>query len=142
MTPATLSGAVLYVKDLAGLTDFYAHVLGVPVAIRQASHQVIHQASQQADHAVLQLGGTEFMLVQMPPHIAAGVSVQQPPERREDTPLKLCFLVPGMAPARERVAALGGQMNPPEREWVWHGRTVCDGHDPEGNVFQLGEAAA
>jgi len=34
----------------------------------------------------------------------------------------------------DRVAAV-------EREWTYRGRRVCDGHDPEGNVFQAAEPA-
>jgi hypothetical protein len=28
-------------------------------------------------------------------------------------------------------------LNPPDAEWLFEGSRVCDGHDPEGNVFQL-----
>jgi hypothetical protein len=31
-------------------------------------------------------------------------------------------------------------MNAVEREWEFEGAKVCDGHDPEGNVFQLRQA--
>jgi hypothetical protein len=31
-------------------------------------------------------------------------------------------------------------MNPVEREWRFEDAKVCDGHDPEGNVFQLRQA--
>lgn len=120
-----LAGAVLYVKDLPRLCDFYARITGLPV----------HPG--EADHAVLQGAGLPFTLVQMPPHIADSVVVRQPPERREDTPIKLVFNVASLDVARADVTALGGEMNPPSRQWPWQGRIVCDGHDPEGNVFQL-----
>jgi hypothetical protein len=31
-------------------------------------------------------------------------------------------------------------MNAADREWEFEGAKVCDGHDPEGNVFQLRQA--
>jgi len=31
-------------------------------------------------------------------------------------------------------------MNAVEREWELRGANVCDGHDPEGNIFQLRQA--
>jgi hypothetical protein len=30
--------------------------------------------------------------------------------------------------------------NAVEREWEFEGAKVCDGHDPEGNVFQIRQA--
>ena len=130
MAGACWGGVVLYVKDLPALTAFYAGVLEVPVANREP------------DHAVLAVGGAAFTLVQMPPHIASTVVIARPPQRREDTPLKPVFNVPELQRARERVNASGGEMNPQQRQWSWQGRTVCDGHDPEGNVFQLSAPGA
>ncbi len=60
---------------------------------------------------------------------------------REDTPLKLCLPVPSIAPGRALASSLGGQLNPPAKEWAARGFRACDGTDPEGNVFQLRESA-
>jgi predicted enzyme related to lactoylglutathione lyase len=124
-----LVGAVLYVKDLPGLLGFYGSALGL--TLRRS----------EADHAEFDAGGAAFTLVQMPASLASQIVVSQPPQRREDTPIKLILQVASLAAAREAVARGGGEMNPPERQWSWQGRTVCDGHDPEGNVFQLVESA-
>ena len=62
---------------------------------------------------------------------AAAIQVAAPPERREDTPI---------ASARSRAAELGGTMNAVDREWELEGAKVCDGCDPEGNVFQIRQA--
>jgi len=40
------------------------------------------------------------------------------------------------------VAMLGGQLNSTAREWKFRDTRVCDGHDPEGNMFQLRETLA
>ena len=34
-------------------------------------------------------------------------------------------------------ARLGGELNPPDREWQLGSERICDGVDPEGNVFQV-----
>jgi predicted enzyme related to lactoylglutathione lyase len=57
-----------------------------------------------------------------------------------DTPLKLVFSVVDIAQARERAAELGGAVSPVAREWEFEGARLCDGHDPEGNIFQLRQA--
>jgi predicted enzyme related to lactoylglutathione lyase len=47
------------------------------------------------------------------------------------------FFLEGIADVRAMVADAGGELNPMELEWIFDGNRVCDGHDPEGNVFQL-----
>jgi predicted enzyme related to lactoylglutathione lyase len=79
------------------------------------------------------------LLWQSPARIAEQIQIASPPVRREDTAVKLWFAVPSLAAARSLVARLGGELNGPEREWQFEGDRVCDGHDPEGNVFQLRE---
>ena len=71
---------------------------------------------------------------------AAAIQVAAPPERREDTPIKLVFTAEDIASARSRAAELGGTMNAVDREWELEGAKVCDGCDPEGNVFQIRQA--
>ena len=66
--------------------------------------------------------------------------VGSPPILREDTPIKLVFVVADIAAARASAAERGGSVNPVEHEWLFEGAKVCDGHDPEGNVFQLRSA--
>lgn len=63
------------------------------------------------------------------------------PPVREDSYCKLCLPVDRIAAARARAAAHGGFVAPPEREWTARGFRACDGHDPEGNVIQVREAA-
>ena len=33
--------------------------------------------------------------------------------------------------------ALGGELNANEKEWEFDKHRVCDGYDPEGNIFQI-----
>ena len=125
MTHRGLIGAVLYAKDLARLVEFYSAVLGIePEAVEEG-------------FAVLGAKPSQFVIVRIPKRIADTIDIATPPEPREDTSLKLVFAVEDIAHARNRAAELGGVINAVEREWEFEGAKVCDGHDPEGNVFQL-----
>jgi predicted enzyme related to lactoylglutathione lyase len=78
----------------------------------------------------------------MNPGIAAKVQIAQPPVLRENTALKFIFPVASLADARQQAAENGGALKPTEAEWEFNGHRHCDGHDPEGNVFQLRERVA
>ena len=131
MAPSFLEGrgaAVLYVKDVAKVAAFYEHVVGLePTEVDEG-------------YVVLSSPGMDLVVVQMRPEVADGVEISDPPQAREDTPIKLVFGVPSLAGARESAPSFGAKLRPPEREWEFHGRRVCDGVAPEGNVVQLGEA--
>ena len=124
-----LIGAVLYAKDIRRLMEFYSSVVGI-------EPQTIEKG-----YAVLGSSPSQFVIVRIPKRIADTIDIATPPKLREDTPLKLVFAVADIGHARERAAELGGAMNAAEREWEFEGAKVCDGHDPEGNVFQLRQVA-
>jgi predicted enzyme related to lactoylglutathione lyase len=129
MPAPVTAAAVLYAKDVAGVSAFYAAVAGLAVT------------ESEPGHVTLEARGFQLVVVAVPPHVAARIAIESPPVRREDTPVKLVFFVRSLDAATAEVARLGGQMNPPERAWAFQGATVLDGHDPEGNVFQLRQAA-
>jgi hypothetical protein len=87
--------------------------------------------------AVLGSQPPQLVIVRIPKRIADTIVITTPLAPREGAPLKLVFAVEDMAHARERAAVLGGAVNALEREWEFEGAQVCDGHDPEGNVFEL-----
>jgi len=120
-------GAVVYAKDLERLLAFYTGVASLTLVRREAAF------------AQLRSGGFELVLHRIPEHIAATFDITEPPQRREDSAIKLVFAVPSLAAARACAAALGGIVDAPDREWSFDGWTICDGHDPEGNVIQLRE---
>ena len=126
---SSLIGAVLYAKDLPRLAEFYRAVVGLQVQTMQEGFAVLgHPPSQ-------------LVIVRIPKRIAETITIETPPQRREDTPIKLVFAVPDIVAARKSAAERNGEINPVEREWEFGGAKVCDGHDPEGNVFQLGCAS-
>jgi predicted enzyme related to lactoylglutathione lyase len=80
---------------------------------------------------------SQLVIVRVPRRIAESICIETPPVRREDTPIKLVFSVADINAARKAAVKEGGAINPVGREWEFEGAKVCDGHDPEGNVFQL-----
>ena len=129
MSNTVTAGAVVYAKNLSRVGEFYAAVAGLSVT------------EAESGHIVMESGAFQLVVVAIPPQIAASIQVESPPIRREETPVKLVFIVSSIEAARAKAAQLGGLMNPPEREWQFQGCVVCDGHDPEGNVFQLRQNA-
>ncbi|MEO6343717.1 MAG: glyoxalase/bleomycin resistance/dioxygenase family protein [Dokdonella sp.] len=120
-------GAVIYAKDLDRLSAFYVAVTALSVI------------NDQRDHVVLEGGGFELVVVAIPARIAQRIDIENPPVRREESPIKLIFVVSSIAAARMLAPIHGGELNPAELEWELPGGRVCDGHDPEGNVIQLRE---
>lgn len=118
-------GVFVYAKDLERLAAFYVSLLGL---------RRVH-----GDAEFVVLDGTSIQLIvhAMPPAIAASIRITSPPVRRQDTALKFFFTVPSLADARERAAALGGEVM--AEVWSGPGFRVCNAMDPEGNVFQVRE---
>jgi predicted enzyme related to lactoylglutathione lyase len=123
--PQPKAAAVLYAKNLARLAAFYGQVARLSF-VRSG-----------LEHVVLECESFQMSVIQIPKHFADSIELQEPPVRRENTAIKLVFFVESIADVRAVASDLGGGLNPVEREWIFDGNRVCDGHDPEGNVFQL-----
>jgi predicted enzyme related to lactoylglutathione lyase len=130
MTQPVPYGAVIYARDYRALAKFYEHVAGL--------------TQREADEEYVLLAAPSFQLVilQIPQRIAADITIDKPPRKREVTPIKLFLNVSSIEAARQAAKTLGGELNGAEKEWKFHGVKRCDGIDPEGNVFQLQEAPA
>ncbi|MGC5699184.1 hypothetical protein J4P02_03155 [Pseudomonas sp. NFXW11] len=130
MSATSLTGCILYSLAPQRLGQFYAELLGWPIS------------DQQPDYLQLAHQGYELTLVQVPAAIAARIVLQDPPLPRSDSPCKPLFQVADLEQARQRAASAGGRLYGAEREWSFKGARVCDGVDPEGNVFQLRQPLA
>jgi catechol 2,3-dioxygenase-like lactoylglutathione lyase family enzyme len=117
--------AVLYARDMNKLLDFYCAVLGQPCVYRDAYH------------AVLRCGTFALDIHQLPAHDVEAIDTTRP---RTQAAVKLGFPVDSIARARSTAAEHGGELDPPPPRWVVEEQKICDGVDPEGNVFQLREA--
>ena len=129
MQAATSLHAVIYAKEAGAVALFYEQVLKL-VRVEESSSFVL-----------LADNGYELSVVAMPAHLAENVEVQSPPIPREETPVKLSFLVPDIEARRHAVLSAGGSLKPAEAAWSWRGQLHLDGLDPEGNVFQLRQLA-
>lgn len=120
-----LTGAVIYAKDLAHLTRFYA-ALGGAIAEEVAG-----------DYAVIRDGTGEIALLQIPAQIAEHIQITDPPTVRAATPIKLRFQVASIETALSTITGLGGRTEADAKPWSFRGHMIQDAIDPEGNVIQL-----
>jgi predicted enzyme related to lactoylglutathione lyase len=114
---------VLFAKRLGIVSEFYQAVFGARVS------------GGDAQHAVLDFGGFDLMIHQIPQHLAVAVAVTSPPERREQTAIRLDYPVSDLDRARREAARLGGVIDEVPPPWAGTNTSFFLGHDPEGNVF-------
>jgi predicted enzyme related to lactoylglutathione lyase len=112
--------AMIYVKDLPRMREFYSEMLGVSPINKTSADQ----------WAEFNAGSARFALHAIPADIAEQIEISSPPQAREKNPVKLTFEVDDVEAERARLASLGATMV--QRPWgSW------DGIDPEGNVFGI-----
>lgn len=119
------AGVVIYARDLGQLARFYAELVALPIV------------QSEPDFVVLESPACQIVLVAMPADIAQRTVIASPPLRRENVAIKPCFAVSDLTAARKAAIELGGGLGEPASEWTFRDHRVCDGFDPEGNIFQL-----
>lgn len=119
------AGALIYAKDIERLSSFYRELLGMQLRHADAEHHVIASADMQ------------LIIHAIPAHIAATITIVTPPEVRDEQAIKLFFTVPSLAGAAATASAHGGALF--GQEYAGPGFKVRNGHDPEGNIFQVRE---
>ena len=124
------SAAVLFTVNMQSIARFYEQIVGMSV----------HRTED--DHIALTKDGFRLVVHKIPDEYAADIQISTPPTIREVSAIKLSLPVDSIAKAREGAARLGGCVYDTDREWEYEGATVCDGWDPDGNVFQLFQQAA
>jgi extradiol dioxygenase family protein len=116
-----LAGAVIYAWDVTRLADFYERLTDATVTERHhrwvifdldGSRLVIHGSNQDSPDASLG-------------------------QRRDETPLKLTFVVDDVAATRQLVLDLGGGAVALDTAWRDGDALFVDAWDLEGNVFTL-----
>ena len=125
--PTVPYGAVIYAKNYRTLASFYEHVAALT------------QREVDEQYVLLEAPSFQLIILQMPEIIAANITVENPPRKRENTPIKLLLNVRNIQNARQAAKGFGGELNGAEKEWKFRDVRRCDGIDPEGNVFQLQE---
>ena len=118
--------AVMYATDLDRLVEFYT------------AHDLTVDETRPGDYAVLTGPHCELSIIQIPRHIAAHIEIQSPPQARENTSIKLVFVVSSIDEVLNVTGALGGRIKDGSKRWHFRGHAV-HAIDPEGNVYQLRE---
>jgi catechol 2,3-dioxygenase-like lactoylglutathione lyase family enzyme len=119
-----LNRAMIFVKDLDRMADFYTNTLGLkPIEETRMQNWVEFDS-----------GNARFSLHAIPSEIAQTIQISSPPRPREQNPVKLSFEVDDIESERQRLELLGTTII--RRPWG-----AYDGVDPEGNVFGLRSAA-
>lgn len=117
---AKVGRVILFTDDIGRMKEFYAKVLGL-------------EELQGGDEVFVSFnaGGIELSLHQLPGKYADAANDGAP---REDSYAKIVFRSADVAADRASLTAKGVRM----REIVRYGEIeLCDGFDPEGNVFQI-----
>jgi predicted enzyme related to lactoylglutathione lyase len=130
MTTRPKPSAVIFAKEVVALARFYREV---------AEMSEVHKDK---DHIVLDEAGFQIVIHGIPKRSTETIEITTPPEVREETPIKICLPVSSSEGSRTKAAELGGRIGAKNKEWSARGFRACDGHDPEGNVFQVRESAA
>lgn len=119
-----LNRVILYVQDVARLAEFYRDMFALPLV-----------ESIEGEWAVFDVGPCQLALHRVgPPY-----RVADPAEFKAQSNTKLVLSVERpLAAMREELLAKGVPMRELK---TYPGLTglLCDGEDPEGNVFQLAE---
>jgi predicted enzyme related to lactoylglutathione lyase len=125
MTPYPLARVTLFAKETAKLARFYADVVGLERSVSPEDSD---------DFVTLAGGGAQLCIHGIPPRIAKTIAIDDPPKPREQTALKIAFYAEDVDRARAEVVARGARMGQVTR---FEALALCDGVDPEGNVFQI-----
>ena len=121
---ASLNRVILYVQDVGRLADFYRDVLGLPIVEEIEGEWWVHRA-----------GAFELALHR----VGKPYRIADPGSWQVDNNVKLVLTVD--RELAELRAELVGKGVPMGAIKSYPGLTgpLCDGRDPEGNVFQLAQ---
>jgi extradiol dioxygenase family protein len=117
-----LAIALIFAKDAIRLARFYETGFGFTVT------------QSQPGWIVLDAGGAELGLHQIPEDIAKEIAIDEPPRERGHAATKLCFDVDDFAEAKAKLELAGARFTAPR---PWDGDIARDGVDVEGNVFRI-----
>jgi predicted enzyme related to lactoylglutathione lyase len=113
--------AVLFVKDLQKVAAFYIGALGMRCLI------------DDKHHSALECHGFKLIVHQIPKHIADGITIEQPPERRVWGAVRLDYPVQSVEESRRLAKSFGGDIDDAPPDWADPNANFFFGYDPEGN---------
>jgi catechol 2,3-dioxygenase-like lactoylglutathione lyase family enzyme len=121
----SMARVMIFAKDMKRMTRFYETVVGLP---RLAT------PDDSEDFVSFDAGGCQLCLHVIPPPWGDGVEIAEPAQRRWGGALKVAFYATDVAALRAELVGRGAAMDEVER---FDGLHLCDGIDPEGNIFQI-----
>jgi predicted enzyme related to lactoylglutathione lyase len=121
--------AVLLAKDLTRVAEFYTRALGMRSIV------------QDEQHSQLLCHGFELVVHQIPEAMADEITIEQPPQRRIGTAIRLNIPVASIAASRATARSLGGGIDDAPPAWAERNANFFLGYDPEGNVFGVRQQA-
>ena len=128
--PLPLTRLILYVRDVPRLRAFYQTHFGLPLVEDIGDDRGDDRGD---DWAVLKAGAIEIALHRV------GEPYRDLAMSGATSNAKLVFTVEaGLPELRDRLVAAGVTMRPLKR-FEGYPQLMCDGEDPEGNVFQLAQ---
>jgi predicted enzyme related to lactoylglutathione lyase len=113
-----LSRIILFVADMNKMKDFYTNVFGLKIL-----------DDSEPGFIILDAGASQIALHQIPGKYT-GIDF----EPREDSFVKMVFHSDNVEQDRAELKKSGVRM---KKTFVWKNTLMCDGFDPEGNVFQI-----
>ena len=128
MSSAKVS-AVLFAKDLPTVAAFYSTAIGLKVLVSDEYH------------TRLECCGFELIVHQIPRHMADGIAIDRPPQRRTSSAIRLDYPVRNIAESRRHARLLGGDIDESPPPWADQAARFYCGYDPEGNQFGVAEPA-
>jgi len=139
--PMIMTRVILYVRNVETLKNFYQAYFDVPVVEEVEGEWVVLKAGEV--ELALHLVGPEYRRDESPG--ASGGDKQRDATAQEGdddemaSNTKLVFAVKsGLPELREKLLAAGVKMRRLKR-YSGFAQLMCDGEDPEGNVFQLSQ---
>ena len=114
-------GLVIYAQDLKKLALFYAEALEFNQ--QDFDDQYIRLTNGDAEIVILQVA-EDYKTTQTSPRYSSAIK-------------PVLFVHQPLSDIRKSVKSYGGFLKAEDCEWQFNHMNVCDGHDPEGNIFQI-----
>jgi catechol 2,3-dioxygenase-like lactoylglutathione lyase family enzyme len=137
--PMIMTRVILYVRNVELLKDFYQTYFDAPVVEEIKGEWVVLKAGEV--ELALHLVGPEYRREESSEASGADEpgAVEQGGNGGMASNAKLVFTVKsGLPELRDRLLAAGVKMRSLKR-YAGFAQLMCDGEDPEGNVFQLSQ---
>ncbi|MCH9650057.1 MAG: hypothetical protein K0U98_17605 [Deltaproteobacteria bacterium] len=116
---------ILFVKDIDLMVSFYEDVLRLSRT---------NSPDDSEGFVSFDVGAAQLALHQIPETYARNITISDPPVARGDTPIKLAFGAENVSQISAELKSRGAAMGPVQEFGSLH---LCDGMDPEGNIFQI-----